>query len=109
MKYSFITKHSEESLPTPSGLKPSQQNSRRHRSHSQTRTIWVGVVVSLKKQVGSVVVVGTVAMKEKVVGSVVVVGTVAMEEKVVGSVVVEEKVVGSVAVAKDSPTHSAVH
>ena len=93
MKYSFITKHSEESLPTPSGLKPSQQNSRRHRSHSQTRTIWVGVVVSLKKQVGSVVVVGTVAM----------------EEKVVGSVVVEEKVVGSVAVAKDSPTHSAVH
>ena len=40
-------------------------------------------MVSLKKQVGSVVVVGTVAM--------------------------EEKVVGSVAVAKDSPTHSAVH
>ena len=56
-------------------------------------------MVSLKKQVDSVVVVGTVAMKEKVVGSVVVVGTVAMEEKVVGSV----------AVAKDNPTHSAVH
>ena len=45
----ILTKHSGESLRRPSGLKPSQQNSR---SQPKTRTILVGVVV-----VGSLVVV----------------------------------------------------
>ena len=45
----LFTKHSGGSLPTPSGLKPSQQNSR---SQPKTRTILVGVVL-----VGSLVVV----------------------------------------------------